>query len=204
MDDSGHGHGDAAASAPRPTGYAKGVARRQEILDSTIEVFATKGAERTSLRAIAEAIGVSHAALLHYFSSREDLLIEVLRENESRRGGAAPDESEIVGVMVRAAERNVSIPGLVALYTTMLAGSLEADKEVSRAYFAPRFERIRRMLVDRIALGQREGTVRGGVDPEAMAALLIAASDGLQIQWLLEPTVDIAASLALLDRILEP
>ena len=37
-----------------------------------------------------------------------------------------------------------------------------------------------------------------------MAALVIAASDGLQIQWLLEPEVDIAKSLELLERILEP
>ena len=33
--------------------YAKGIARRQEILDRAIEVFAERGADRTSLRAIA-------------------------------------------------------------------------------------------------------------------------------------------------------
>ena len=37
-----------------------------------------------------------------------------------------------------------------------------------------------------------------------MAALVIAASDGLQTQWLLEPHVDIAESLRLLNLILEP
>ncbi|MET4583221.1 AcrR family transcriptional regulator [Conyzicola nivalis] len=183
--------------------YPKGVARRQEILDRTIEVFATNGAERTSLRAIADAIGVSHAALLHYFASREELLVEVLREDERVRGGSH-DESEIVSVMLNAAERNVSIPGLVALYSTMLAGSLETDKTVSREYFVPRFERIRTMLIERISAGQKAGTVRADVEPEAMAALIIAASDGLQTQWLLEPKVDIAKSLALLNRILEP
>jgi hypothetical protein len=35
------------------------------------------------------------------------------------------------------------------------------------------------------------------------AALVIAASDGLQIQWLLDPdTVDVGRSLAILDRLL--
>lgn len=203
MDDSRPGPTDRESSRAAGSRYPKGVARRQEILDRTIDVFATKGAERTSLRAIADAIGVSHAALLHYFASREELLVEVLREDERVRGGS-DDESEIVSVMVHAAERNVSIPGLVALYSTMLAGSLEPDKTVSREFFAPRFERIRRMLIDRIAAGQHAGTVRADVEPEDMAALIIAASDGLQIQWLLEPTVDIARSLALLNRILEP
>jgi len=203
MDDSRPGSTDRESSRGAGSRYPKGVARRQEILDRTIEVFATNGAERTSLRAIAEAIGVSHAALLHYFASREELLVEVLREDERVRGGS-DDESEIVSVMVNAAERNVSIPGLVALYSTMLAGALEPDKAVSREYFVPRFERIRQLLVQRIAAGQQLGTVRDDVDPEAMAALIIAASDGLQIQWLLDPDVDIAGSLALLNRILEP
>jgi AcrR family transcriptional regulator len=187
----------------RPRSYAKGVARRQEILDRAIEVFADKGAEGTSLRAIAEKTGVSHAALLHYFGSREELLVGVLREGE-RRHTDPRGKREVVGMMVRAAERNVTIPGFVALYTTLLAGSLEADKEFSREFFSARFARIREELSELIRSGQEQGTVRGGIEPSEMAALVIAASDGLQIQWLLEPEVDIARSLSLLERILEP
>ena len=196
------GGGETAAVSP-PRSYAKGVARRQEILDRAIEVFADKGADGTSLRAIAEKIGVSHAALLHYFGSREELLVEVLREGERRRFD--PDQKrEVVGMMVRAAERNVTIPGFVALYTMLLAGSLEADKQYSREFFSSRFARIREELESLIREGQEEGTIRRGIEPAAMAALVIAASDGLQIQWLLEPTVDIARSLALLEAILQP
>jgi hypothetical protein len=40
--------------------------------------------------------------------------------------------------------------------------------------------------------------------PEAVAALVIAASDGLQVQWLLDPEVDIEASLRLLEGLLAP
>jgi TetR/AcrR family transcriptional regulator, transcriptional repressor of aconitase len=187
----------------KPRSYAKGVARRQEILDRAIEVFADKGAEGTSLRAIAEKIGVSHAALLHYFGSREELLVEVLREGEWRHHDSRGDD-EVVGGMVVAAERNVTIPGFVALYTMLLAGSLEADKEYSREFFSVRFARIRERLAELIRVGQDDGTIRRGIEPQAMAALVIAASDGLQTQWLLEPTVDIAKSLELLERILEP
>jgi len=35
-----------------------------------------------------------------------------------------------------------------------------------------------------------------------VAALVIAASDGLQTQWLLDPDVDQVGALALLDRLL--
>lgn len=196
-------HDGEALEPSRPRSYAKGVARRQEILDRAIEVFADKGAEGTSLRAIAEKIGVSHAALLHYFGSREELLVEVLREGERRRQDPTT-RGDVVGMMMSAAERNVTIPGFVALYTTLLAGSLEADKHYSREFFSARFARIRAHLVELIRTGQEQGTIRKGIEPADMAALVIAASDGLQTQWLLEPEVDIARSLALLQRILEP
>ena len=186
-----------------PTPSPKGIARRQEILDRAIEVFAVKGAEGTSLRAIAEAIGVSHAALLHYFSSREALLLEVLRENEARRADRVGDTA-IVGRMIDAAGLNASVPGLVALYSTMLGSSLERGNSLSRDYFSTRFESIRTELIALIDAGQRSGAIRGGVDPADMAALIVAASDGLQIQWLLDPKVDIARGLELLERILEP
>ena len=50
---------------------------------------------------------------------------------------------------------------------------------------------------------QREGRVAADIDPADAAALVIAASDGLQIQWLLDPdAVDVGRSLALLERLL--
>lgn len=57
---------------------------RQEILDRAIEVFRERGADGTSLRRIAESLGISHGALLHYFSSREELLVAVYEHAENR------------------------------------------------------------------------------------------------------------------------
>lgn len=171
--------------------YAKGVARRQEILDRAIEVFAERGAYATSLRSIAQALGVSHAALLHYFDSREQLLIAVYEHAEAKRH-AVPDVSEPggpVSVLVRAAAANVDVPGLVELYSTLVAASLEAGNVTGRSYFTERFARVRRDLADRVRGGQARGEIRADVDAEQVAALLVAASDGLQIQWLLDPSV---------------
>src|SRR6476646_2754366 len=100
---------DESTNPPQPRrSYAKGVARRQEILDRAIEVFAKRGSERTSLRAIAQEVGVTHAALKHYFGSLEELLIAVYRESE-RQGGArrpADPEATPVEMMRRSAEDN--------------------------------------------------------------------------------------------------
>jgi AcrR family transcriptional regulator len=184
--------------------YPKGVRRRQQILDSAIAVLAQRGVDRASLRTVGEAIGVSHAALRHYFSSRDELLVEAYRAHEARAAGDAPAE-DAVGLIIEAAGRNRSIPGLVELYATLTTDALQEQHAVTREFVRDRFRSLRELLAARIEAGQRAGRVEAGIDPHDAAALVIAASDGLQIQWLLEPdAVDVSRSLSILERLLPP
>ncbi|OAH49688.1 TetR/AcrR family transcriptional regulator [Microbacterium oleivorans] len=181
----------------------KGVARRQEILDRAIEVFRERGAHGTSLRKIAEAIGVSHAALLHYFDSREQLLVAVYKHAEDSRVDS-PDLRPGIDTMIEAAIKNVEVPGLVTLYSTLLAASLETESGVGREFFTARFTGLRATMTESLRRQQAEGLVRDDVSAEHLASLLIAASDGLQIQWLLDPTVGLESTLRTLGALLRP
>ena len=184
--------------------YPKGVRRRQQILDSLITLLARRGVDRASLRTVGEAIGVSHTALRHYFSSRDELLVEAYRTHEARaaQDAPAPDESA-VGLIVAAAERNRSIPGLVELYATLTTDALQEQHAVTREFVRDRFRSLREDLAVRIESGRRAGRVPADIDSLDAAALVIAASDGLQIQWLLDPdAVDVGRSLAILERLL--
>ena len=200
--------------------YPKGVRRRQQILDSVIALLAQRGVDRASLRTVGEAIGVSHTALRHYFSSRDELLVEAYRTHEARAAGSGPADSSAssassaVSVIIEAAERNRSIPGLVELYATLSTDALQEQHALTREFVRDRFRALRAALAARIAEGQparggdlapggEPGGVGAGIDPMDAAALVIAASDGLQIQWLLDPdAVDVGRSLAILDRLL--
>ncbi len=197
---------DEAPVIGRRGSYAKGVARRREILDRAIEVFTERGADGTSLRRIAQALGVSHAALLHYFDSREQLLVAVYEHAEARRDEAnAQHRPELAtDVMVHAAVQNVEVPGLVQLYSTLVAASLEADSTASKAFFTHRFEAVRGALTADLARDQAAGRIRDDVDPARIAALIVAASDGLQIQWLLEPSIDLQETLRSFATLLAP
>ena len=181
----------------RAGSYSKGVARRQEILERAIEVFRDRGADGTSLRRIATAIGVSHAALLHYFDSREQLLVAVYEYAESKRDTAKMygDSISALEVLVKAAMINVGVPGMVELYTTLVASSLATEGSPANEFFSARFARIRAELTERLQSEQAEGRIRDDVDASDMAALIIAASDGLQIQWLLEPSIELERTL---------
>ena len=189
---------------PARRSYPKGVRRRQQILDSAIALLAQRGVDRASLRTVGEAIGVSHAALRHYFSSRDELLVEAYRTHEARAATETPPSDEsAVGLIVEAAERNRSIPGLVELYATLTTDALQEQHAVTREFVRDRFRSLRAGLATRIESGQRAGRVAPDIDPLDAAALVIAASDGLQIQWLLDPdAVDVGRSLSILERLL--
>src|SRR5699024_2590986 len=188
----------------RAGSYEKGVARRQEILDRAIEVFRERGAGGTSLRSIAQSIGVSHAALLHYFDSREQLLVAVYERAEGQRDTSGDAAESALDVLVKAAMINVGVPGMVELYTSLVAASLAAEGTPSNEFFSARFARIRDELTQRLTAEQAAGRLRGDVEPADMAALLIAASDGLQIQWLLEPSVQLERTLETFSILLAP
>jgi AcrR family transcriptional regulator len=193
-----------AEPGPERGTSAKGVRRRRQILDRAIELFAERGVDGASLRSLADEIGVSHTALRHYFDSRDELLIEVYREHESRTDDAAePAAGGAVAEMSATADRNRSVPGLVQLYATLATDALQEQHPVTREFVRNRFAELRAVLAERIERAQEVGEVAPDIGAVDAAALLIAASDGLQVQWLLDPeTVDVRRSLDLLRRLL--
>jgi AcrR family transcriptional regulator len=184
--------------------YPKGSRRRQQILESAIDLFAERGVDGASLRSVGEAIGVSHTALRHYFSSRDELLVEVYRTHEALGlERTSSDELSALGMIIDDAERNRSIPGLVELYATLTTDALQVRHALTREYVSNRFQSLREMLFAQIESAKLDGDVAADVDAHDMAALVIAASDGLQIQWLLDPdSVDVGRSLSILEKLL--
>lgn len=193
---------DAAARGP----YAKGVARRRQIIESAIAEFAERGVDGTSLRTLGDAIGVSHATLRHYFASRDELLVEVYRAHEEAGGrhpAPEPDERGAVEIMTESASLNRNIPGLVRLYATLSTDALQEDHPVSQQFIRERFAKVRDDLADRVRAAQASGRIAADINPVDAAALIAAASDGLQVQWLLTPDeVDVGRALSLLERLL--
>jgi AcrR family transcriptional regulator len=188
-------------SGRRP--YPKGVARRRQIIESALTEFAAHGVDGTSLRSLGDAIGVSHGTLRHYFASRDELLVEVYRAHEASDVTDVSDDDGAVDVIADSANRNRTIPGLVRLYATLTTDALQEDHVLSEAFIRARFEALRDELATRIRRSQAAGRTAADLDPVDAAALVIAASDGLQIQWLLAPeSVDVRRSLAILERIL--
>ncbi len=60
----------------------------ERIVQAAVKLFAGKGFHGTSMRAIADAAGVSIGAIYHHFSSKDDVFLAILRQEYERRRAA--------------------------------------------------------------------------------------------------------------------
>jgi AcrR family transcriptional regulator len=58
-----------------PTTETEPMSTRERILNVALDLFIEKGFDKTSLREIAEQLGVTKAALYYHFASKEDILM---------------------------------------------------------------------------------------------------------------------------------
>lgn len=182
--------------------YAKGVVKREEILEAALEIVGQRGYRSASVREIAEAVGLSPAGLLHYFGSKEQLLVEILRardEQDTQRFLAL----DFLDSLVEVIRHNAQVPGLVELYTRLAAEAADVEHP-ARAYFVDRTATINGAALDAIAAEQRAGRLRADVDPEWIVRAGHALADGLQNAWILDPTIDMAADVEQFFALLRP
>jgi AcrR family transcriptional regulator len=169
-----------------------------QIIDAATELFAQDGYRGTGLAGIAAAVGVTQAGLLHHFGSKERLLEAVIRHRSEQDhalieqimgdGGLAMfDRLHLL------AEHNAKRAGLSQLFAVLVAENL-LPEHPAHAFFVERYRTLRAAIVTSLAAGRKRGEIRKDVDLKAVSARLVAALDGLQTQWLLDPDeVDLVA-----------
>lgn len=64
-------------------GRPKNLARRTEIALTAARLFAAEGYAGTSMRAVADAAGISESLLYHYFPRKNDIVLELVRFNQA-------------------------------------------------------------------------------------------------------------------------
>ncbi|MCX4786569.1 MULTISPECIES: TetR/AcrR family transcriptional regulator [unclassified Streptomyces] len=166
---------------------ARSTERRAEILRATLEVIAERGYRGASLSAVAERVGLSQQGLLHYFPTKEALLIAVLEDRDRWDTGGSPRSdgtwrTDLLGSLV---EYNAMRPGIVQTFSALLGESV-TEGHPAREFFTHRYTQVRASMAAtlRAEYGER---LPGGLTPERAAPLLVAIMDGLQYQWLLDP-----------------
>ncbi|MGG8408384.1 TetR/AcrR family transcriptional regulator [Streptomyces sp. 12297] len=166
---------------------ARSEERRGEILNAALEVIAERGYRGASLAAVAERVGLTQQGLLHYFPTKEALLVAVLEERDrwDTGGSRTAPGTWRLDLLASLVEYNAMRPGIVQTFSALLGESV-TDGHPAREFFTTRYAQVRAEMatVLRAEFGDR---LPSGLSPEAAAPLLVAVLDGLQYQWLLAP-----------------
>ena len=185
----------------------RGEARREQILDVAMRAFAEQGFRGASLAAIAAEAGISEPGLLHHFPSKRELLFGVLQGTEAEFKAWASHRvaggSGYTEILLDVARNHETDPSFIRFFVVLSAESLEACHP-AHEWFRVRYDRVRELFADWIADDQRRGLLRPDVDPMAASRMIIAALDGLQLQYLLAGGGSISAPLELYVAQLRP
>lgn len=185
--------------------YRTGIARRAQLVATAIETFGQRGFAGSSLRTIAERADVSHATLIRYFGTKEGLLIAVLQAWEQQ--SAEHDLADVSGLaylrrLPGIMDGHRRKRGLLELFTTITAEASNPE-HAAHAYVVERYENNLRTFADHIREAVESGDVGPLTEEQIVleARLLTAALDGIGLQWLLDPSLDVAlATTTYLDR----
>ena len=175
----------------RRTQAERSKASREKIILAATKFFAQNGFRATKLSEIAQAVEMSEPGLLHHFPSKNHLLIGVLEErdrlDQQRYVGVADGEDlPIVTSLREIVTHNEAVPGLVQLFTVLVAESITTDHP-GHDFFRKRYQNLREIGIELISKSQEKGEIRNDISAEDLIVMIFAMMDGLQIQWLLEP-----------------
>ncbi|MCZ4302215.1 TetR/AcrR family transcriptional regulator [Microbacterium oxydans] len=178
-------------AAEQRKGYAKGQARRQAIVDEALELFSRTGYRNSSMREIARRVGLTQSGLMHHFADKEELFAEVLHQRDETVRGAAgePAEHTLIDQAGKVVAHNQSSRGLASLYAIVSAEASDPDHPLHDE-FVDRYRSAADRAGDLLRRAQEAGEVRTDLDPDLAGRLISAVMDGIQLQWLLDESVD--------------
>lgn len=151
-------------------------ARRQRIFDAAIHEFATKGFNAANINRIARAAGVSIGSMYSYFSSKEDLFLQVMEHclqrmyqllsKVNREKGAVNAFREMLCIARDAARQ---FPEMNQIYMDCSSQSLvNLSEQLSRDAEAITVELYAQLLVE----DQQAGRIRQDLDISTAAFMM--------------------------------
>jgi AcrR family transcriptional regulator len=161
--------------------------RKQHILDAALQVFATKGFEKASVREIAAAADLTTGAIYHHYKNKDDLFYDAVKESayfvhklsqkdvndklKTNEEMLAEISSRVRERMSKAVEQRLMV--LLTAYALSKGGNI---KEKYRLDYKEIINRVAEMYF--YAFG-----IDNPIYQKSLAAILVAALDGMAIQY---------------------
>ena len=172
--------------------------KRRIILAAAVRVFAHKGFHTSRVGDIAEEAGVAHGLLYHYFSSKDEVLETIFRENwgilierihavERSDEPAREQLRHVAAILLRTWRHE---PDVVRVLVREIARSPELQQRIGE--LVKPIQAIQRIIEH----GQQTGEFRADLDPRLAATVFYGGIDELLTGWVLGQLPDGEAEVA--------
>lgn len=166
--------------------YARSARTRQLAVDAAIDLFSTNGYRGTTLTDVADRLEMTLTGLQYHFRDKDALLTAVLEDRDSAAKAREGHEEDPVERFLDVVVYNEENRELTALFC-VLSSEATDPHHPAHGFFVQRYREQREAGVKYYQALIDSGAVSGATSAETFAAQLIAMSDGLQLQWLLDP-----------------
>ena len=176
--------------------------KRRLILDAAVRVFARSGFHTSRVGDIAEEAGVAHGLLYHYFSSKDEVLETIFREQWGilvdrisaieQSGEPAVDQLRHVAAIVLRNWRHQ--PDVIRVLVREIARSPEVQQRIGE--LVKPIAAVQRI----IERGQARGELRADLQPQFAAVAFYGGIEELLSGWVLGQLPDDDESVAAGER----
>lgn len=151
--------------------------RREQILAGARRCFSEQGYEGATVSRLEEATGLSRGAIFNYFSSKEDVFLEL----------AARDNERLIRLWLdrgwEAALKDVveEDPDWLGVYLE-LTRRIRTDPDFARRHEERTDRELIRTLIEKVRSEQEAGTLRDDFPPERVAGFVSLVANGVVLQ----------------------
>lgn len=197
--------GESSTDRPKTQGERTALAETR-MLAAAIELLNTVGMEGATLKAICEKAGYSRGLATHHFGTKAGLFRKLLRELSAawvRELSRQVDGLAGLEALVAANEAHLrhvlTHPDRLRAMYILWFGSLDPGSG-----FKPNLSGFmqvqRRSMADWVREGQESGEIRSDISPERAGEQMYASLIGIDLQWLVDPALDLSAAYAEMKR----
>lgn len=174
--------------------YAKSAERRESIGAAALEIVLEEGHRQLTHARVAQSTGLSEAAVAYHFPKRDELFLSALdaREQWVFEGIDGPP-GELTGdlePLVELMRDRMSNQYYLRLFA-IVAGAASDPEHPAHEWLGEHHRRAREGMAILLRRRKERELAHHDVDPDDFARQMVAVWDGLQIQWLSDPTFDL-------------
>lgn len=163
----------------------------EQVLASALKFFVTRGYGATSIDDIARDAGLTKGAVYFYFKGKAALLLDLLSQSSAlyedifqRMRDSDASASDQLEMFVEWAARIGAKNNELLLLPILMSLEFQGKDEVVEAALNRLYDRYHDEMERVVILGQSTGEFNPALSPREEAAVLVAFTDGMLLEWI--------------------